>query len=59
MPKKKSSETQEQQAERFKEAVRRMIDAGELDPTEADEAFERAMAGVVKQRKDWFDGEEE
>ncbi len=41
MPKKKKPETQEEQSERFRAAVRQMIDAGELNPTEADEAFER------------------
>jgi polyhydroxyalkanoate synthesis regulator phasin len=39
MPKKKNRETQKEQSERFKKAVQDMIDAGELNPTEADEAF--------------------
>lgn len=46
MPKKKKQESAEEQSERFRKAVRDMIDAGELNPTEADEAFERAMNGV-------------
>lgn len=40
MPKKKNQETQAQQSERFKKAVRELIDAGELNPTEADSAFD-------------------
>ena len=36
MPKKKNQETQAEQSERFKKAVRDLIDAGELNPTEAD-----------------------
>jgi guanylate kinase len=59
MPKKKLKETPEEQAARFKQAIREMLDAGELDPTDADEKFERAMAGVVKSREAWFEGEED
>ena len=54
MPKKKVKETPQQQAERFRKAVRAMVAAGELSPTEADASFERAMAGVVKLREKWF-----
>ena len=43
MPKKKPGMTPEEQGEKFREAVREMIAAGELDPTEADEAFDRLM----------------
>jgi polyhydroxyalkanoate synthesis regulator phasin len=43
MPKKKKQESAEEQSERFREAVREMIDAGELNPTEADEAFDRLV----------------
>jgi polyhydroxyalkanoate synthesis regulator phasin len=39
MPKKKMTETQAEQSERFRKALREAIDAGELNPTEADEAF--------------------
>lgn len=59
MPKKKSTETPEQQAERFKQAVQAMVDAGEIDPAEADIAFDKAMSGVVKLRRDWFQGGED
>lgn len=48
MPKKKNQETQAEQSERFKKAVCELIDAGELNPTEADEAFERIMRNVAK-----------
>jgi hypothetical protein len=44
MPKKQAKETQAEQSERFRNDVRRMIDAGELNPTEADEAFEQIFA---------------
>jgi polyhydroxyalkanoate synthesis regulator phasin len=44
MPKKKNPETQEQQSERFRKVVRELVDAGELNPTEADKAFEQALA---------------
>ncbi len=51
MPKKKVQETQAEQSERFKNAVREMIDAGELNPTEADEAFERLLSKAKSTRK--------
>lgn len=57
MPKKKLQQTPEQQAEQFTNAVRAMVAAGELNPTEADELFERAMGGVVKLRQQWFEGQ--
>lgn len=41
MPKKKNQETQAEQSERFKKAVRDLVDAGELNPTEADEALDK------------------
>jgi hypothetical protein len=44
MPKKKTMETQGAQSERFREAVREAIAAGELNPTEADERFDRLVA---------------
>jgi hypothetical protein len=58
MPKKQTRETTEQQAERFKRAVQDMINAGELNPTEADESFARLMGRVAVQRQRWFDGDE-
>jgi len=46
MPKKKRQETQKEQSERFKKAVAELVAAGELNPTDADEAFEKLMGGV-------------
>jgi hypothetical protein len=43
MPKKKMKETPEEQSARFRAEVERMIEAGELNPTEADERFERLV----------------
>ncbi|HEX8056233.1 MAG TPA: hypothetical protein VF481_06210 [Novosphingobium sp.] len=43
MPKKKHKETPEEQSERFRAEVERMIDAGELNATEADEALDRLV----------------
>ena len=48
MAKKKNQETQEEQSDRFRATVRQMIADGELNPTEADKAFERAMAGISR-----------
>ena len=45
MPKKQNQETQKEQSERFKKAVQDMIDAGELNPTEADEAMDKIVSG--------------
>ena len=47
MPKKKNEESQKQQSERFEKAVQDMIDAGELNPTEADDRFDRAMKKIA------------
>ena len=54
MPKKKNQETQAEQSERFKKAVRDLIDAGELNPIEADEAVESLLSKQsVKSRSKW------
>lgn len=47
MAEKKPGMTPEEQSKRFADAVREMIDAGELNPTEADEAFERASDAIL------------
>lgn len=57
MPKKISEETPEQQSERFKKAVQGMVDAGELNPTEADANFDRVIGRIAEQREKWFSGE--
>lgn len=46
MPKKKRQETQQEQSERFKQTVRDLVDAGELNPTEADANFDKLMGKV-------------
>ncbi len=46
MPKKKPGMTPEQQSESFRAKVRELIAAGELNPTDADAAFERMMRKV-------------
>jgi polyhydroxyalkanoate synthesis regulator phasin len=40
MPKKKRQETQEEQSERFRKTVRGLVDAGDLNPTEAAAALD-------------------
>lgn len=43
MPKKKRQETQAEQSKRFLSEVERMIAAGELNPTEAEEALDKLV----------------
>lgn len=50
MPKKKNPESPEEQSERFKREAQKLIDAGELDPIEA----EKGLEGLVKRAR--FDG---
>jgi guanylate kinase len=49
MPKKKK-ESQKDQSKRFLEKVQELEDAGELNPTEAEEKFERAMEKIAPKR---------
>ena len=52
MPKKKQKETQEDQSARFRAEVERMIAAGELSPTEADEAVNSLIRSqAIKDRR--------
>ena len=51
MPKKLNQETQAEQSERFRKTVRDLVDAGELNPTEADKRFERLSSQAIKSRK--------
>ena len=51
MPKKKLNESPDEQSARFRAEVERMIAAGDLNPTEADERFERAMTGIRQPSK--------
>jgi len=48
MPKKKPGMTPAQQSESFRAKVRELIDAGELDPTEADAVFDRLVRQMKK-----------
>lgn len=48
MTKQKKQESQKEQSARFEKAVQDMIDAGELNPTEADERLERAMKNIAR-----------
>jgi hypothetical protein len=50
MAKKKNQESPEDQVKRFEAEVRRLTDAGELSPTEADEKFERAVQGIAPKK---------
>lgn len=43
MPKKKTTETQDEQSARFRAEVERLIEAGELSPTEADNALDKLV----------------
>jgi len=51
MPKKKPGMTPEEQSEKFRETVRELIDDGELNPTEADEAFDKFVKGALAPRQ--------
>jgi hypothetical protein len=51
MPKKKPGMTPEQQSESFKAKARELIDAGELNPTDADRAMDRLVRTAAKLRK--------
>lgn len=48
MPKKAKPESPEEQSERFKAKVRELINAGELDPAEADERFEALTRSALR-----------
>lgn len=48
VPKKQQTEPPDEQSKRFVEDAQRMIDAGELNPTEADKAFERLSKRLVR-----------
>ena len=43
MPEKKHQETPEEQSERFRKEAQRLIDAGELNPIEADDGVESVL----------------
>jgi len=43
VPRKQGTESPAEQSERFKRDAQRLIDAGELNPTEANEALDRLV----------------
>lgn len=43
MPKKKHKESASKQAARFREETQKLIDAGELSPTDADDALDKIL----------------
>jgi hypothetical protein len=48
MPKKKHRETQKEQSDRFKRDAQKLIDAGELSPTDADAALDALVRKSAK-----------
>lgn len=52
MPKKKEEISQEEQSRRFLEAAQRLIDAGELNPIEAEEALDRVVNHARRKPED-------
>ena len=51
MPKKKRKETPEEQSARFRAEVEKLVAAGELSPTEADEALDKLVRRSTDERK--------
>lgn len=50
MPKKAKPETQAEQSARFRREVKRLIDAGELNPIEAEARFEAVLKRAAPER---------
>ena len=48
MPRKATKESQAEQSERFRREVQRLIEAGELSPTDADDALNRLVSRASK-----------
>ena len=48
MPKKQNPETEAEQSERFKRDAQKLIDAGELSPTDADAALDKLVRQSAK-----------
>ena len=51
MPKPKETLSPDEQSQRFRDEVQRRIDAGELNPTEADAALDRMLAGQASRAR--------
>ena len=56
MPKKKNQESREAQSARFEKAVAALVAAGELDPTEAEVAFDNLMSKMTESKRSKFNG---
>ena len=52
MPKKAKPETQEEQSARFRKDAQKLIDAGELSPTEAKQAIDSNLKGQNNARRE-------
>lgn len=52
MPKVKNKETPEQQSARFRAEVQKLIDAGELSPTEADARLDKLSRNAKQPLQD-------
>jgi polyhydroxyalkanoate synthesis regulator phasin len=52
MPKKKRQETEAEQTQRFRIKVKELIDAGELNPTDADAALDNLVRHTAKPKAD-------
>lgn len=55
MPKKKRQETQQEQSERFKQAVRDLVADGSLNPTEADAVIDKMLKAGARKRPESSD----
>jgi hypothetical protein len=51
MPKKQQKETPKEQAARFRDEVERLIEAGELNPTDADDALSRLVNHALRDER--------
>jgi len=49
MPRKKQHESQAKQSARFRSEVQKLIDAGELNPTDAEEAMDKLVRRSASQ----------
>lgn len=52
MPKKKEQLSQAEQSKRFREEAQKLIDAGELSPTEAEERLDRFVRAAARKKDD-------
>lgn len=48
MPRKKHNETPEEQSARFRAEAEKLIEAGELNPTEGEAALDRLVSGSYR-----------